>query len=114
MCSRTHSSHHLFQLLVIIGSQSVQNALWIGTAIEDLDLADLAKEISATDNRDIQMIYQNLAKGSRNHLRAFYPNLLTWNGAYTPIFLTPTVFNQILNSKHEGGVVYDENGVPLP
>jgi len=104
----------LFTILVTVGSQSIQNALWIGTAIEDLDIDDLMKLINQTDNRDIKMIYQNLCKGSRNHLRAYYPNLLAWNGSYPALFIDQKLFDQIVSSKPEGGVVYDENGTPLP
>ncbi len=106
---------YLFQILVIIGSQSLQNALWVGTAIEDLDIDDLLKLAPQTDNKDIRMIYYNLCKGSRNHLRAYYPNLVKWNGSYQALFITQKLFDQIVNSKHEaGGVVFDENNKPLP
>jgi len=104
----------LFTILVIVGSQSIHNALWIGTAIEDLDIDDLMKLINKTDNSDIKMIYHNLCKGSRNHLRAYYPNLLRWNGSYQALFIDQKLFDQIINSPPEGGVVYDENGNPLP
>jgi len=104
---------NLFTVLVIIGSQSIQNALWIGTAIEDLDIDDLVHLMNKTDNRDIRLIYQNLCKGSRNHLRSYYPNLLREGGSYSPLFIDQKLFDQILNSPRETGV-YDENGNPLP
>lgn len=105
---------YLFQILVIVGSQSLQNALWVGTAIEDLDIDDLLKLAVQTDNKDIRMIYYNLCKGSRNHLRAYYPTLVKWGGSYQALFIDQELFDQIVNSKNEGGVVYDENNKPLP
>jgi hypothetical protein len=105
---------YLFNILVVVGSQSLQNALWVGTAIEDLDIDDLLVLAGQTDNKDIRMIYYNLCKGSRNHLRAYYPNLVKWGGSYQALFIDQKTFDQIMNSKPEGGVVYDENNQPLP
>lgn len=104
----------LWTLMVIIGSQSNTNALWLGNAVEDLDIYDLMKLLPQTDNRDIQTVYQNLLKGSRNHLRAFNSVLTSFNGSYSAIFISPTLFTAIVTSAHETAVAYDENGKPLP
>ena len=38
--------------------------------IEEIDILDLEERIAQTDKAEIQLVYENLAKGSRNHLRA--------------------------------------------
>lgn len=103
----------LFILLVTFGAQSLDNALMVGAFIEDLDIADLMAEIAHTNNRDINTVWQNLAKGSRNHLRSFYAQLVARNVVYKPLVLSPALFNQIVSSPHETAVAYDENGLPL-
>ncbi|MGZ5285653.1 MAG: DUF2202 domain-containing protein [Flavisolibacter sp.] len=45
-----------------------------------------------------------LSKGSRNHMRAFYKNILIVGGTYTPQFLTQVEFDAIINSAMETGL----------
>lgn len=66
----------LYDELVAQGSVSVTEALKVGVAIEELDIADLEQRIAETDNADIQRVYSNLLAGSTNHLRAFSSNLI--------------------------------------
>ena len=102
----------LYHQLVAQGSESLNEALIVGATIEDLDLHDLATDLTHTDNLDIQTVYQNLAKGSRNHLRAFI-SLLEANGVtYTPQFISQVVFDEITSSAKEQGAV-DANGDPI-
>lgn len=102
----------LFHQLVAQGSESLNEALIVGATIEDLDLHDLATDLARTDNEDIQTVYQNLAKGSRNHLRAFN-SLLVGNGVtYTPQFISQVEFDEITSSAKEQGAV-DANGDPI-
>ncbi|MCB0134315.1 MAG: DUF2202 domain-containing protein, partial [Caldilineaceae bacterium] len=61
----------LYDELVAQGSISAAEALKVGVAIEELDIADLEQRIAETDNADIQLLYSNLLAGSENHLRAF-------------------------------------------
>ncbi|MBK6635566.1 MAG: DUF2202 domain-containing protein [Chitinophagaceae bacterium] len=48
-------------------------------------------------------MYDMLTKGSRNHLRAFYKNILNAGGTYTPQFITQAAFDAIVNSAMETG-----------
>lgn len=57
--------------LVAQGSQSLDAALKVGVAIEELDIKDLDARIAHTSNPDILRVYQNLKRGSENHLKAF-------------------------------------------
>ncbi len=100
----------LFTSLVAQGQQSLLDALVVGATIEDMDLADLYVMIGATDNLDIALIAQNLAAGSRNHLRAFVKVLGLNGGVYEAQYLDPDVMAEILASDPERGVVYDEFG----
>ncbi len=93
----------LYDTLVQQGSVSMSAALQVGATIEDLDIKDLYDLLDQTDNTDIQLVYQNLAKGSRNHLRAFV-SLLTANGdTYEAQFLSQEQIDAIVSSPRERG-----------
>jgi len=102
----------LYKDLVAQGSKSLIDALKVGALIEDLDIKDLEDYISKTDNRDIAFVYQNLMKGSRNHLRAFIRTLYYFGGNYSPKYISPQEFEAIINSPMERGVV-NEYGQPM-
>ena len=102
----------LFLILASFGVQSIVNAEMVGAYIEDLDISDLDDAIAQTDNRDIGTVWQNLQRGSRNHLRAYYGQLAS-NGVIYPGYVLPTsTILAIVNAPHETGAV-DENGNPL-
>ncbi len=95
----------LYNSLVAQGQQSLVAAFRVGATIEDLDLKDLHDLLAQTDNTDIQAVYQNLAKGSRNHLRA-YTSQLSMNGeTYQAQFLTQEQVEDIITSPMERGPV---------
>lgn len=104
--------HDWFVALATFGLQSPLHAYVIGALIEDLDIVDLEDAKGRTDNRDVMTVWQNLQRGSRNHLRAF-GGVLVQNGyTYFPIFLTLAEYQAIVQSAHEPLPV-DENGDPL-
>jgi hypothetical protein len=101
----------LYAKLVATGKESMEGALRVGATIEDLDLADVQKMIDDSDNEDIHLIANNLAKGSRNHLRAFTKVLANQGyGTYTAQYLEQSEVDAIIATEHERRVVYDENG----
>ena len=102
----------LYYQLIQAGSVSLIEALIVGTTIEDLDIFDLQNFLSETDNTDIKALYQNLMKGSRNHLRAFADQLNRNSISYSAQYLTQQEVEDILNSPRERGIL-DENGDPL-
>lgn len=65
----------LFDDLVKKGQSSFKDAMLVGKEIEEMDIKDLTERIEQTDNPDIKMIYENLKRGSENHLRAFTKHL---------------------------------------
>jgi hypothetical protein len=73
----TFTNAHLQELydqLIAQGRQSAAAALKVGVAIEKLDISDLQEQLDLTTKLDIKTVYQNLLKGSENHLRAFTSN----------------------------------------
>jgi len=108
----------LYDQLVEKGNTLLVDALQVGATIEDLDIFDLYELLVEADNLDIRIVYQNLAKGSRNHLRAFV-NQLSINGVsnddgfiYVAQYLTQEEIEEILSSDWERGMV-DEDGEPV-
>lgn len=93
----------LYTTLVTQGSASLLDGLIVGATIEDLDIVDLKTHLLETDNQDITTVFNNLMRGSRNHLRSFYANILLLGGTYAPQYLTVDEFNAIVTSKHEFG-----------
>ena len=89
--------------LVEQGSVSEVEALKVGAAIEEIDIIDIEKYVAQTDNEDIQLVYENLIKGSRNHLRSFVSVLEKRGISYEPQYLDATVFDEILGSEMERG-----------
>jgi len=61
----------------------------------------LNSSLAVTNNQDIRLVYDFLNKGSRNHLRSFYKNIKNLNGTYTPIYISQTEFDAIVNSATE-------------
>ncbi len=100
----------LYNTFVEKGNLSLVDALKVGATIEDLDIKDLEDEIAQTDNQDIRTVFQNLMKGSRNHLRSFYKLILLNGATYEPQYLSQEEFDAIVNSPMERGVVLDADG----
>jgi hypothetical protein len=101
----------LFQDLTQQGRISLEDALTVGAIIEDLDIYDLKIFLKKADNQDIRVLFQNLQKGSRNHIRAFIRQMERFQLRYRARYLTPEELEEILDSPMERGVV-DEDGKP--
>lgn len=93
----------LHDRLVADGSASLEAALKVGAVIEELDISDLQARAAATDVPAITTVYNNLERGSRNHLRAFASQLESRGVAYEPTELEPSVFDAIVSSETERG-----------
>ncbi len=94
---------NLYAQLVAQGNISVLEAYRVGATIEDLDIFDLKNALLNNDNQDIKLVYDMLTKGSRNHMRSFYKNILNTGGSYTPQYITQAEFDAIINSAMETG-----------
>ncbi|MFZ6015645.1 MAG: DUF2202 domain-containing protein [Patescibacteria group bacterium] len=93
----------LYTDLVERGSTSLADALFIGATIEDLDIYDLKEAIARTDNEDIKTVYENLMRGSRNHMRAFSRQLKRNGGSYEAQYLSQQEIDGILQGDNETG-----------
>ncbi|MCB0748212.1 MAG: DUF2202 domain-containing protein [Ignavibacteriales bacterium] len=93
----------LYNTLIEQGKTSLVEALKVGAAIEEIDILDLHENIALVDNEDITFVYENLTRGSRNHLRAFVRNLSSQGVEYQPQYLDETEFQSIISSETENG-----------
>ncbi|PIQ49670.1 MAG: ferritin [Cytophagales bacterium CG12_big_fil_rev_8_21_14_0_65_40_12] len=93
----------LYTQLVELGSKTILDAYTVSATIEDLDIADLNIWLTKVDNQDIIYVYQNLNKGSRNHMRSFYGQVINSGGSYSAQYITQTELEAIINSPRETG-----------
>ena len=93
----------LHDTLVATSSGSLIDALIVGVQIEELDIRVIAALRAETDNADIQLVYDNLQRGSRNHLLSYYRLLTQQGGSYVPQTITPAEFDAIVGSPIESG-----------
>lgn len=100
---KTPAFQTLYDALVATSRVSLIEALKVGVQIEELDIRDIEAQKVNVDNTDILMVYDNLERASRNHLRAFWKVLLAQGGSYTPLYLTQAAFDAIVNSPIETG-----------
>jgi hypothetical protein len=89
--------------LVEWGQESRLDALKVGCRIEEKDIRDINVRIDRTDEPAIEMVYENLVRGSRNHLRAFYRVLTRRGGDYEPVIISQEQFDSIVESDWETG-----------
>lgn len=93
----------LHDQLVADGSSSTLAALQVGVTIEELDIRDIEVAKLATSRTDILTTYDDLTRGSRNHLRSFYGKLKGLGGSYVPKYLDAATFQAIVDSPMETG-----------
>lgn len=88
----------LYNDLVNQGSASLVEALKVGALIEEVDIVDLvALQNEVVQEEAIAYVYDNLIKGSENHLRSFVKNLGNQGVVYTPQLLDADTYNNIVN-----------------
>ncbi|MCX6077993.1 MAG: DUF2202 domain-containing protein, partial [Chloroflexi bacterium] len=94
----------LYNTLVAQGKLSIGDALKVGGAIEEIDILDLQTRLAQTDNADIQQVYNNLMKGSFNHLKAFTNTLASQSGTvYTPQYMTTQQYQASISTTTGSG-----------
>jgi len=100
---KSHELQEIYNTLISKGDASLTEALIVGAIIEDLDIYDLDELLEKTSNKDLTYVYENLNLGSRNHLRAFYPQVLNNGGEYSPQYISKEEFDTIISSSKEYG-----------
>lgn len=89
----------LYTSLTQQGSQSLADALLVGGAIEELDIADLQVRLASVTHLDVQQVFNNLMLGSYNHLQAFANTYQAETGSvYTPQTLSPEAFQTAIET----------------
>ena len=94
---------NLYYQLIEEGEQSLNDALTVGGKIEEIDIIDLQNYIEQTDKTDLERVYSNLLKGSKNHLRAFVKELKKQGVTYEPFYLSQEEFDEIINDNNGNG-----------
>jgi hypothetical protein len=88
----------LYDELVKSGSESVQEALLVGGAIEEIDILDLQESLTEATNPDVIRVFESLLRGSYNHLKAFVNNYNRQTGEiYQPQYMTQADFDEIIS-----------------
>ncbi len=93
----------LYHTLTAIGDSSLTQALSVGATIEDLDIKDLMDLTLVSDNEDILYTYDNLTRGSRNHIRSFTDQLARYDVNYDAQFISDSLLTSILLANREIG-----------
>lgn len=91
----------LYTTLTEQGKVSVAEAYKIGATIEDLDIKDLATDLTQTENPAIRDIFERLMCGSRNHLRSYYSLITNAGSTYTAQYITAEEFSAIVTTEKE-------------
>lgn len=93
---------NLYHQLVLEGNKSLVDAFKVGATVEDLDIKDLEESLLKIDNQDIILVYNNLIKGSENHLRAFTKQLAVNGVTYTSQYISAERYRAIIDGTMSG------------
>jgi len=93
----------LYNQLTTAGALSLIDAYKVGAAIEEIDMLDINKALIGIDNQDIMLVYQNLLKGSRNHLRSYVGSLANQGVTYLPLYMPVADYQLIITTPMERG-----------
>ncbi len=93
----------LYDDLIEQGSVDLVAALEVGAVIEEVDILDLEKYLGETTNPDIIQVYENLLRGSENHLRAFVSQLESAGIDRSPVLMESEAYGTTLASEMQRG-----------
>lgn len=93
----------LYDALVAKGRGDAVSAFAVGVEIEELDIRDIERLKQSSNHADLDRVFDNLTRGSRNHLRTFHAKLVAAGGSYTPKYLDAATFQGIVGSPMETG-----------
>lgn len=95
----------LYDDLIVQGSQSLIDAVMVGTIVEETDILDLQSRIAQTDHAEIAQLYSQLLHGSSNHLRAFSATWERLTGElYVPQYLDQESYDELIDGSNGGGL----------
>ena len=89
--------------LIAQGNSSSLDALYVGALIEEVDIMDLQRAITISTHPDLILAYENLMRGSRNHLRAFVGQIESLGVPYEAQVMDQLEVDMILDEPLERG-----------
>jgi hypothetical protein len=92
----------LYDELIAKGETSLLDAFIVGATIEDVDIFDLNERIAETDNDDIKCVFNNLKRGSENHMRGFVRQIKRNGGTYEAQYISQEELDEILSVESGG------------
>jgi hypothetical protein len=107
---KSDSLKTLYKDLIAKGESSLQNAWQVGATVEDLDIHDLQAAALSTDNADLKLVYGNLEKASRNHLRAYSRQLAALGITYKNQYISDVLLAEILSTANVIGSGCNRSG----
>ncbi|WP_456413605.1 DUF2202 domain-containing protein [Thiolapillus sp.] len=93
----------LYQELTEKGAISLEDALFAGALVEELDITDLKRAIAESTHAEVTKAYESLMRGSRNHLRAFVSQIESLGIVYEAQVMSQEEVDEIINSAVERG-----------
>ena len=107
----------LYNDLVSQGNVSVEEAILVGGAIEEIDIMDLQEYLAETTEGAIIEVYQNLLRVSINHLASFSRTYERQTGeTYQPQYLSQEDYQNLISrsaSAGNGMGGYGKNGAAV-
>jgi hypothetical protein len=89
----------LYSQLVAQGQESQEAALLVGGAIEEIDILDLQDNLAVIENPSVIQVFENLLRGSINHLKGFVRNYESQTGnSYGPQYMSQEAFEALIGS----------------
>ena len=83
------------------GDMSELAAYKVGAFIEEFDILDIQHSIEQTTHGDIENVYGNLLRGSRNHLRSFVSQIDATGDIYEPVVMSSDLYQDIISGDQE-------------
>ncbi|MEJ2423736.1 MAG: DUF2202 domain-containing protein, partial [Candidatus Thiodiazotropha sp.] len=93
----------LYDNLLNRGAVSQIEALQVGALIEEVDMQDIKRMRESTTHDDLISLYDRLACGSRNHLRAFVSQIESRGMVYQAQALSQEEVDAIVDTPMERG-----------
>jgi hypothetical protein len=93
-----HTLIGLYNDLLAQGTQSQEDALKVAATFEEISIVDLERELEVADNDDVRVVFQGLLAGSRKHLRSYVRDLQDKNIEYTPQYMSPREFDEVVKA----------------
>lgn len=85
------------------GMKSKDDAFMVGGYIEELDILDLQHSIAVSVHDDLIAVYEELMRGSRNHLRAYVGQIENRGIVYEAQLMDQQEVDDIVNTPLERG-----------